>query len=50
MNNSLYVPPQVEVLQLESHDCILELSNFGTPGAPGTGFGNGDIIDGGLIF
>ena len=37
--------PEVETIVLQPGQMILGLSNFGDPGAPGGGYGGGDIID-----
>lgn len=50
MNKNVYVPPVADIVRLEGRDRILELSNFGDPGEPGTGFGDGDIIDIPILF
>lgn len=41
---SLYLPPVVEVTALMEEEQILQLSNYGTPGAPGQGFDEGSIL------
>ena len=42
-----YLVPEVEVVILQPGRAILELSNYGDPGTPGSGFGGGGggIID-----
>jgi len=46
MNNlKTYLPPMTDVVLLQGRECILDLSNYGTPGQAGASFGNGNIID-----
>ena len=40
-----YTSPCTECVLLQPEQRILDLSSFGNSGEPGTGFGNGDIID-----
>lgn len=45
-----YLVPEVEVVMLQLGRAILELSNYGGPGAAGSGFGEGNTIDNPIIF
>ena len=45
MESKKYETPKMIVIELSPSGCILQLSNFGNPGTPGSGFG----IDGGII-
>lgn len=45
----VYTAPTSTVIELQGRDAILELSNFGQDNAPGSGYGSGDIIPGGLF-
>ena len=44
-NPRTYLPPVADVLVLHAREHILNLSNYGAPGQPGNGFGNGNIIE-----
>lgn len=44
-NPRTYLPPIADVLVLHAREYILNLSNYGAPGQPGNGFGNGNIIE-----
>lgn len=49
-NHSLYIPPVTEVTGLLEQEQILQLSNFGDPGAPGQGFNEGNILTNPIDF
>lgn len=40
-----YLPPVTEIIRLQGREHILNLSNYGNTDSPGSGFGDGDIID-----
>ena len=39
-----YLVPEVDVVMLQPGQTLLNLSNYGNPGAPGSGYDGGDII------
>ena len=39
-----YLVPEVDVVMLQPGQTLLNLSNYGDPGAPGSGYGGGNII------
>lgn len=53
MNNlKTYLPPQAECVLLQSQENLLVLSNYGSTGQPGSGFGNGsgNVIDDPIFY
>ena len=45
-----YQTPETDIIVLQGRDHILELSNYGTPGQPGSGFEGGNTIDNPIFF
>lgn len=45
-----YTSPCTECVLLRPEQRILALSSYGNSGEPGTGFGDGDIIDNPVLF
>ncbi len=45
-----YLPPMAETITLQGCEHILDLSNYGPTGEPGSSFDSGNLIDNPVLF